>query len=139
MNVEANKAVVRKYYELLDKGDVEGIIGIFSDDILWRFPGMPEPLNKETLKGLIQGFKSAFPDMKHTFRNELADGDQVATALTFTGTQTGEMQGIAPSNNKVEFTALNIHRVKDGKIAEAETGFDMMTLMQQIGALPESG
>jgi len=68
MSIEENKAHVRSYYEMLDKGDLEGIMGIFADDISWIFPGMPEPLNKESIGGLIQGFSGAFPDMSHTIR-----------------------------------------------------------------------
>ena len=136
MSNEENKATVRKYYELLDKGDVDGIMSLFSDEITWSFPGVPVPLNKDGLGGLIQSFRTAFPDMKHTIRNQIAEGNQVATALTFQGTQTGELQGIPPSGKQAEFSGLNIHRIRDGKIIEAETAFDMMTLMQQIGAIP---
>ena len=136
MSTEDNKAVVRKYYELLDAGDLDGIRGLFADDISWRFPGVPEPLEKEGLAGLIQGFGSAFPDMNHTIRLQFAEGNHVATAITFRGTQTGEMQGIPPSGNDVEFTGLNIHHVVNGKIAKAETGFDMLSLLQQIDAIP---
>ena len=136
MSQEENKAVIRKYYELLDAGDMEGIMNLFSDDISWSFPGMPEPLNKEGLEGLIQGFSGAFPDMQHTIRNQFVEDDQVATAITFRGTQNGDLMGVPPSGNQVEFNGLNIHRVTDGKIAEGETGFDMLSLMQQIGAIP---
>ncbi len=137
--LEENKTIVSKYYELLDKGDIDGIMKLFSNDITWSFPGMPEPLSKEGLSGLIQGFGAAFPDMKHTLRNFVAEGDQVATALTFQGTHKGELMGVPASGNEVKFEGLNIHRIKDGKIVEAETGFDMMSLMQQIDALPNPG
>jgi len=123
MSFEENKALVRKYYEMLDKGDVEGIMGIFADDISWNFPGMPEPLNKEGLGGLIQGFSAAFPDMSHTIRLQLAEDDHVATALTFKGTQTGELMGVPPSGNHVEFTGLNIHLIKGGKIVKGSALF----------------
>ena len=139
MSQEECKAIVRKYYELLDAGDTEGIMNLLSDDISWSFPGMPEPLDKEGLGGLIQGFGGAFPDMQHTIRNQFAEDDQVATSITFRGTQNGELMGVPPSGNQVEFNGLNVHRIRDGKIVEAESGFDMMSLMQQIGALPVPG
>ena len=116
MSIEENKALIRSYYEMLDKGNIEGIMGIFDADISWNFPGMPEPLNKEGLGMLIQGFSAAFPDMSHTIRLQFGDDDHVATALTFNGTQIGELMGVPASGNKVTFKGLNIHYVKNGKI-----------------------
>lgn len=139
MSTEENKALVRKYYELVDKGDKEGIMRLFSDKMVWRFTGVPEPLNKEGVTGLIQAFRTAFPDMKHILDQQVAEGDQVVTPLTFRGTQKGEMQGIPPSGKQVEIRGISIHRVVGGKIVGAETVVDMMALMQQIGAIPKSG
>ena len=136
MSQEENKAVVRKYYELIDKGDMKDLMRLFSDDITWRFPWSPEGLNKESLGGQIQAFRIAFPDMQHIIRNELAEGDRVATVVAFRGTQMEELQGVPSSGKQVECSGLNIHRIRDGKIAEAETGFDVITLMQQMGTIP---
>ena len=132
---EENKAVVRKYYELLDKGDMGGMMGLFSDTIAWRFTGMGE-LDKKGLEGLIQGFGGAFPDMCHTIDLVVAEGDVVATSLTFAGTHNGELMGIPPSGKKVEVRGMNMHRIAGGKIVDAETVVNMMALMQQIGAIP---
>ena len=135
---EENKAVVRKYYELLDKADLDGMMGLFADNIVWNFTGMGA-LNRESLPGLIQGFGAAFPDMQHTVDAQTAEGDSVATPLTFRGTHTGDLMGIPPTGKQVEIRGINIHRAVDGKIVEAETVVDMMALMQQIGAIPSPG
>jgi steroid delta-isomerase-like uncharacterized protein len=136
MSQEENKAVVRRYYELLDQGDVDSIGPLFADDFAWRFTGQPEPLNKDTLGGMVQAFKAAFPDMTHTLDTQITEGNTVVTPLTFTGTQTGDLMGIPPSGKRAEMRGVNIHTVVDGKITGAESVVDMMTMMQQIGALP---
>ncbi len=135
---EENKAVVRKYYELMDKGDMEGMIGHFSDGVVYRFTGMGT-LDKKGFQGLIQGFRGAFPDMKHTIDAQVAEGDRVATPVTFRGTHTGELMGIPPSGKQVEVRALSVHRIAGGKVVDAETVVDMMGIMQQIGAIPTPG
>ncbi len=134
---EENKAVVRKYYELLDGGDMDGMMEIFSDGVVYRFTGMGA-LDKKGLEGLIQGFGAAFPDMQHTIDTEVAEGDMVATSLTFRGTHKGELMGIPPSGKQVDVRGINVHRIAGGKIVDAETVVDMMALMQQIGAIPSS-
>jgi predicted ester cyclase len=42
--------------------------------------------------------------------------------------------GIPPTGKQVEFRAINLHRISDGKMVEAETVADMMSMMHQIGA-----
>jgi steroid delta-isomerase-like uncharacterized protein len=136
---EQNKSVVRKYYELLDRGDMPGMMALFADNLAWRFTGQPTPLTKATIAGLIQGFRTAFPNMKHLLDAQVAEGDWVATPLTFRGTHTGNLMGIPPSGKPVEARGINLHRVSGGKIVEAETVVDLMALMQQIGAVPTPG
>ncbi len=74
--------------------------------------------------------------MQHTIDAEVAEGDMVATSLTFRGTHKGELMGIPPSGKQVEIRGINIHQVVGGKIVDAETVIDMMALMQHIGAVP---
>jgi predicted ester cyclase len=47
--------------------------------------------------------------------------------------------GISASGNKVSFDIMDILTVKDGKITEHWTVGDMLSLMQQIGAVPSPG
>jgi len=131
-----SKAVVRKYYQLLDEGDTEGITGIFTDDLSWDFPGQPEPLNKEALIGMAGAFKSAFPDLKHNIMEQWTDGDCVFTLLNVKGTMQNEMMGIPASGMKIDINAQNIHWIKNDKIRRGDTKFDNLQFMQQIGAIP---
>ena len=71
-------ALVRKYYELLDRGNVDGTMELCSDDMSWRFSGMGTP-DKAGLQGLIEGFRGAFPDMEHIVDDQLTEGDTVVT------------------------------------------------------------
>ena len=77
--------------------------------------------------------------MKHTLRCQISEGDWVATTLTFSGTHKGELMDIPASGNVVTFEGINVHRVENGKIVEGETAFDMLSFMQQVGAIPAQG
>jgi len=133
------RAVVRQFYAFVDEGDMSGISQLLSDTFRWHFAGIPTAFNKQTSAGFVQAFRAAFPDMHHSLDSQIVEGDRVVTPLTFHGTHQGELQGISASGQRVEIRALNIHRIVGGKIAEAETVVDMMTLMQQIGAIPAPG
>ncbi|NQW16857.1 MAG: ester cyclase [Chloroflexi bacterium] len=135
---DANKAVVREYYRLLDAGDIDGIMGVIHDDLSWTMHGVGD-LTRESIGPLAQGFAAAFPDMKHTISDQSAEGNTVTTPLTFMGTHNGDLMGIPASGKSVEIRGINVHEVVDGKIKGGETIIDLMGLMQQIGAVPGPG
>jgi|ETN02SMinimDraft_2_1059926.scaffolds.fasta_scaffold133797_1 steroid delta-isomerase-like uncharacterized protein len=135
---DANKAVVREYYRLLDSGNTDGMKAIFHDDLNWNFVGIGE-LNTESIGGVVQAFKAVFPDMQHAVGDQSAEGTTVTTPVVFTGTHQGELMGIPASGASVTFRGINIHEVVDGRIKSAETVVDMMGMMQQIGAIPTPG
>ena len=59
--------------------------------------------------------------------------------LAPTGTHRGEFQGIPPTDKEVAFTAIEVNRVRDGKVEEHWVELDLLGLMQQLGAIPEPG
>ena len=131
---EQSKAVVRKFYALLEKGDMSGISQLLSDKFAWYFAGVPAPFDKQSTVGFLQAFRVAFPDLQHSLDPQIAEGDHVITPLTFRATHPGELQVIPTSGKRVEIRALNINRILGGKIAQVETVVDMMGLMQQMPA-----
>lgn len=73
--------------------------------------------------------------MHLTIDQMIAEGDTVATRLTFHGTHTGEFQGIAPTGKAVTVTALDMVRLVDGKAVEHWGGPDQFSLLQQLGII----
>ncbi len=61
--------------------------------------------------------------------------DKVVAGLTFRGTHRGEFQGIQPTNKKVKWSGIWIYRVANGKYIERLHNYDLLGLMQQLGAL----
>ena len=47
--------------------------------------------------------------------------------------------GVPASGNRVEITGTTVYRISGGKIAETWTNYDMLGMMQQIGAVPSPG
>jgi len=54
------------------------------------------------------------------------------------GTHQGELMGIPPTSNRVSVAGITISRFKDGKVSEEWEVYDMMGMMQQLGAIPSS-
>ena len=74
----------------------------------------------------------AFPDARMQINEQLAERDLVATRKTLRGTHRGEIWGLAPSGNAIEWEFIDIFRVRDGKLYEHWTHMDFEALRQQM-------
>ena len=138
---EENKAVVRRYNELFEEfwrtGDVDALDEVLAPDFVYHQPGTPPDL--ESFKHFVPMFRAAFPDMRYTVEDMVAEGDKVVDRLTWQATHQGELMDIPPTGNTVRVSEMHISRIAEGKIVERWGQPDMLGLMQQIGAIPEPG
>jgi steroid delta-isomerase-like uncharacterized protein len=138
---EENKAVIRRFNELVEQywrtGDADAFDEVVASDFVHYSPGLPPDL--EGMKQALPMFRGAFPDMRLTEEDMIAEGDKVVDRVTVRGTHQGELMGIPPSGNQVEFMETHISRIADGKIVERWGQWDALGMMQQIGAVPAPG
>ncbi len=88
-----------------------------------------------------RGWKEAFPDAAGKVSNVVASGNTVALEITWEGTQSGPLVGpggtIPASGKRVVVPAAQVITFEGDRIKEARHYFDMMGLLQQIGAVPQ--
>ena len=77
--------------------------------------------------------------MQITVKQQLAEGDLVATRWSGRGTHEGELMGIEPTGKQVTVSGLTISRLEGGKIVEEFQNWDTFGLMQQLGAIKADG
>ncbi len=51
----------------------------------------------------------------------------------------GDYIGVAPTSNQVTLTGITIEQIADGKIVEEWNNWDVLGMLQQIGAVPRRG
>jgi steroid delta-isomerase-like uncharacterized protein len=90
----------------------------------------------ETVRQFVEIFRWAFPDLKMTILDQLADGDRVTTRWRMEGTQSRRLMGIAPSHRPMSVEGIRIDRIADDRIAETWTQWDTIGMLRQLGALP---
>ncbi len=79
--------------------------------------------------GMLLG---AFPDANVTIDEQVAERDLVVTRKTLRGTHRGELWGLEPTGNRIEFEFIDIFRIRDGKLAEHWTHMDFDDLRAQL-------
>jgi len=95
-------------------------------------PGNPSPFQMYKHVGLLH--LAAFPDLRVTVENIMAEADKVAVRWMVSGTHLGPLMGIPPTGRPVEFTGITTYRFADGKIAENWWTYDALGMMQQVTA-----
>jgi steroid delta-isomerase-like uncharacterized protein len=132
---EANKALVSRWFEETDRGNLEIIDELLPEDYVDHNPPLPDlPPGREGVRRSVALLRAAFPDAVHTLEDQIAEGDKVMTRLTTRATFTGECLGYQPTGKMVQVSGIAVHRVVDGRLVEHWAHMDMTGFMRQIGA-----
>lgn len=135
MNAETNKQIARSFLKSADDVDFETWRSIASPELVASANG-GEVMNLEQFEGMVRGIIGAFSNGRHIIESQVAEGDRVATRLTWTALHTGEFNGVPASNRPVSIAGDAFDRIEDGRLVEHHGQFDVMGLMVQIGAVP---
>jgi steroid delta-isomerase-like uncharacterized protein len=133
-----NAATMQRAYDLLNKGDVDGFGGLLADGFVEHdtMPGLTP--TKEGVLEMFRGYLASFPDFHMEVDDILPSGDKAVARATVTGTQDGEFMGLPPSGRSVSVQLIDIMRFDDaGLVCEHWGVADMLSLLQQIGAIPD--
>jgi predicted ester cyclase len=82
-----------------------------------------------------RAFRRTLPDLRCRIEDLLVSGDKVTARLTFTGTGKGEFMGHAATGRAVKFFAIDILRIRGGRIVEDWHLEDNLALLEQLGAV----
>jgi len=138
MSAEENKAIIRRWFDMINKHDLSLIDEVISDDYRLGEFGM-ELKGHEALKQAFTTGFVGFPDLNYRIDDIIAQGNKVAVRYTRTGTHSGEYHGFAPKNKWTEVTGAFFYRLAGGKIVEALGYSDRLALFQQLGVAPPMG
>ena len=133
---ESHKQVSRRFTELFSTDDVSRADEVFAPDVVFHGLSGGDLHGIEAVKAFIAAYRAAFPDAISTVEDQVAEGDRVVTRMTAIGTHEGDLPGAPATGNKMEMTAITIHRIEDGRLAEKWSNKDVIALLEQIGVMP---
>jgi steroid delta-isomerase-like uncharacterized protein len=133
----SNQSVSIRFYETYGKQhDVEGCRPLFAADAVIHSATAPVPMNFEVYAQVGRAFLAGFADLTVDILDQFEAGDKVATRLAWSGTHTGDLNGIPPTGRTFRSEAIVIDRVVNGQIKERWDVSDMLSMMQQLGVIP---
>lgn len=138
---EQNKAVVRRLFEeVWNKGNLSVADEVLAPNYVHRDPATPDfGKGPESEKKRANLYRTAFPDLRLTVEEIIAEGDTVIAQWTCRGTHKGDLRGITPTGKQVTVSGVSIAHFDRGKVAESSVNWDALGLMQQLGVVPEIG
>ena len=135
MSAEANKALVRSFYEAQAKGDLDALKELLAPNFVDHsvLPGQA-PDRESYIRGVAKD-QAAFSDIRHIIEDQAAEGDKVISRVTTRGTHDRkDFMGAVPTGRKWEMTGIAIHRIAGGKILEewSESGGPQILTQQRL-------
>ena len=118
-----NKAIVRRFLEELDKGNLDVIDELLSPDFVDRSLMPEQGPTREDFKRSVAEILEGYSATSFTIEEQVAEGDTVVTRVRHSGVHRGELFGLVPTGKEVEKTdsLIYIHRIVGDKIAEEWT------------------
>ena len=130
---EANKVIFRRYVEeVFNHGNLELADEIFDRYIAHQPDGSTLERGPEDVKWFIEEFRSAFPDLRISVDEQIAEGEKVVNRVTLRGTHQREFRGMAPTGREIEVNGITIFRFSpEGKVVESWDSYDQLRMMRQ--------
>jgi steroid delta-isomerase-like uncharacterized protein len=141
LSTEDNKTVIRRYFEeVISAGHGVGAIDevVAADCVFHNMPG-GDMSGAEGFKQIMLGGHVSMPDLRAEVHDLVAEGDKVVARFTVSGTHLGDLMGIPPTGKRISWDGINAFRVSGGRIAEEWINEDILSMLQQAGAIPVPG
>jgi steroid delta-isomerase-like uncharacterized protein len=132
---DENKKIVRRFVEeCWNQGSLNKVSELLADQVRFHDPVFPN-MNSgiQNIKNHIETSRKAFPDLKFTIDDTIAEGNEVVVHWTARGTHKGQFLGMPPTDRKVIIDGTSIYRLEGSKIAEAHANWNLATMMAQLG------
>jgi steroid delta-isomerase-like uncharacterized protein len=135
--MEDNRDKIRRLFdEVLNAGKLSLLDTLIGAAYVDHNPSAGQPAGAAGVKGKVEALRSAFPDLRYTLEDLVAEGDLVAARYSWRGTHKGEaFLGIPPSGKSILVRGMDFYRLRDGRIVEHWDNIDELGMLTQLGDL----
>ncbi len=125
----------RRYFAFWNTGDEAYATAALSEDFVDL--NLPEGRPQSPTGPLVASrtFRQAVPDLAVSVEEAWVVGDQVIGRLRFTGHFTGQFNGIQGNGGPIQFDAVDMYTVKEGRIVANWHLEDNLLLLKQFGVV----
>ena len=137
---EDNAAVARRFAgEVITQGRMDLAAQFVWEDVVEQVPLPGQGPGLEGLKDILEGMRSAFPDLNFSIEEQISENDKVASRFEWSGTHHGEFLAVPATGRQVRVWGIVIDRFEEGRIKDTRIIMDIFGLMVQLGVLSPQG
>lgn len=129
---ENKKVISRLYEEVFSKWNYAALPELVADDFDCHLIPTDLPRGPAGIEQFYRSLREAFPDLKYTANDMIAEEDRVAVRWTWHCTHQGEFLGIAPTGKQAEVSGMAIYRLTNGKCVERWVELSLFQLSQEL-------
>lgn len=124
MGSEETRQVVERLYGAFLRGDPEGMLATFSDDVAFRFLGQVDAQGKDEARRFFVHAADQLTDLDFQRQHTIIDGNRAAV----TWTETARTRSGAPWENH----GVDVFEVKEGKIVSLHENNDVRLVHEHL-------
>jgi predicted ester cyclase len=140
VDLETNKAVALRLIEVFNSRRLNLLEDVLHPGFRGRGISAFAPGEHEVGPGarrkLYEMFLQAIPDARGEVLDVVAEGDKVVLVDRFGGSHRGEFLGRPGSGDRIEWMAIHIYTIRDGKVLEDAYMRDELAIINQLGLAP---
>ena len=138
--MQESERVVREYFAAIPEGP-SAQERFYAEDGVAEIHGTTPELDKAGVVAYFAETHAAIPDLRMEVLDTVGEDDRVVVHWRMTGTFAGpgELAGFKPNGARLDFTGVDVIRLRDGQAVRNDAYPDGMTLSRQLGVLPPMG
>jgi steroid delta-isomerase-like uncharacterized protein len=137
LTTQSNATVIRRFAEeVITKGEIDSAARFVWEDVVEQVPLPGQGPGLEGLKDILRSMRSAFPDLNFAVKEQIAEGEKVASRFEWTGTHQNEFLGVPATGRQVRVWGIVIDKLEEGRIKDTRIIMDTLGLMMQLGVFP---
>lgn len=131
---EEAKAFIDRDLEIWNEGNLAVVDELYDPDIIYHDCGQPEDIvGLDAFKDYVTLLRVSYPDFNVTIDELIVKGDKIVSRWTVTGTNTGPLSELPPTDKKMRVPGVDIIRLVNGKVAEDWAFYNQLDGYLQLG------
>ncbi|MFD3926326.1 ester cyclase [Streptomyces sp. NPDC058614] len=133
--VAANKRVVKAFMQdVLNEHNGDHAGRYLTKDMQWHGGTVGTVPGGDNVAGLMTTVVTSIPDLHTEVKDIFGQGDKVVVRLVVSGTlKKGPLLGVAATGQSVKWDAIDVYKLRDGKISEEWAGEDWSAFLNTTG------
>lgn len=128
-----NKLLARRFLEeVVNTGAVDRLSDFLAPEYVAPILGI---VGIDQAREHMLTFRHFYPDMVLTVEGQVAEGDLVATWYVMRATHLGAYGGVSATGKKITLRAVNVQRIRNGRIVEHWGGSNSLEALLELGVV----